>query len=54
MTDRDTAIDEVSFLCADIEQAGLQTEVRAGEDKSLLIFVRVPKELLSAEIHKSR
>ncbi|KAI4603921.1 hypothetical protein KJ359_000042 [Pestalotiopsis sp. 9143b] len=52
--DRDTAIDEVSFLCTDIASAGLQCEVRAGEDKSLLIFVRAPKELLSSEIHKSR
>ncbi|KAH8205448.1 hypothetical protein TruAng_000354 [Truncatella angustata] len=52
--DEDTAIMEVQRLCADIEGAGLQCEVRASEDRSLLIFVRAPPELLNIEIHKSR
>jgi hypothetical protein len=54
LVDEDTAIMEVQRLCADIEGAGLQCEVRAGEDRSLLIFVRAPPELLNIEIHKSR
>ncbi|KAK9776404.1 putative Calcium-activated chloride channel-domain-containing protein [Seiridium cardinale] len=52
--DNEAAAEELACLCSDIEHAGLQSEVRAGEGKSLLIFVRASKELLSSEIHKSR
>ncbi|KAK8019541.1 hypothetical protein PG990_004679 [Apiospora arundinis] len=49
-----TAKEEFSTLIADLEEAGLQTEVRAGADHSLLVFVRVPTELLNDEMHRSR
>ncbi|KAK8126361.1 calcium-activated chloride channel-domain-containing protein [Apiospora kogelbergensis] len=52
--DDETAKEEFSTLVADLEEAGLQTEVRAGADHSLLVFVRAPTELLNDEMHKSR
>ncbi|KAK8049033.1 hypothetical protein PG994_010763 [Apiospora phragmitis] len=52
--DDETAKEEFRTLVNDLEEAGLQTEVRAGEDHSLLVFVRVPTELLNDEMHKSR
>ncbi|KAK7924725.1 hypothetical protein PG985_006779 [Apiospora marii] len=53
-TDDETAKEEFQTLISDLEEAGLQTEVRAGEDHSLLVFVRVPTELLNDEMHRSR
>jgi anoctamin-10 len=37
-----------------LTDVGLQTEVRAGEDQTLLIFVRAGNEVLSNDIYKSR
>lgn len=54
LTDDETAKEEFRSLISDLEDAGLQTEVRAGEDHSLLVFVRVPTELLNDTMHKSR
>ncbi|KAK7951967.1 Anoctamin-10 [Apiospora aurea] len=53
-TDDETAKEEFQTLISDLEEAGLQTEVRAGADHSLLVFVRVPQELLNDTMHKSR
>ncbi|KAI0189029.1 calcium-activated chloride channel-domain-containing protein [Astrocystis sublimbata] len=52
--DNESAISEFHSICESLESLGLQLEVRAGEDQSLLIFVRSPAELLSNEIYKSR
>lgn len=52
--DMEQAMEEVQRLCNDVIEVGLQCEVRAGEDQSLLVFVRAPQELLNSEIHKSR
>jgi anoctamin-10 len=54
MTNTETAIDEFRALCTDIADAGMQTEVRAGYDQSLLVFARVPKDLLGSTVYKSR
>lgn len=53
-TDDETAKAEFTQLVQDLEEAGLQTEVRAGQGHSLLIFTRANKEILNSEIHKSR
>ncbi|KAI1871901.1 hypothetical protein JX265_005887 [Neoarthrinium moseri] len=52
--DDEVATGEIRCMCESLSQVGLQTEVRAGEDQSLLIFVRAAAELLSTEIYKSR
>lgn len=52
--DSETASKEVETLCEDLEGAGLHTEVRAGYEKTLLIFVRAPREVLGKAVHKSR
>lgn len=52
--DDETAKTEFTQLARDLEEAGLQTEVRAGQGHSLLIFTRANKEILNSEIHKSR
>ncbi|KAF4449044.1 hypothetical protein F53441_7694 [Fusarium austroafricanum] len=45
-TDRDTAVKEFKTLLADLEEAGLDTEVRAGYEQTLLVFVKAPREAL--------
>ncbi|KAH6693612.1 calcium-activated chloride channel-domain-containing protein [Plectosphaerella plurivora] len=52
--DSDTASHELEMLLTDLEAAGLQTEVRAGYDQILLIFVKAPRELLGNTVYKSR
>lgn len=52
--EHEQAIEELKHICRDLHSIGLETEVRAGYDKTLLIFVRVPKPILDAEIFKSR
>jgi anoctamin-10 len=52
--DRDTAVKEVKTLLEDLEEIGLHTEVRAGYEQSLLIFIRAPHELLGNWVYKSR
>ncbi|KAF2090717.1 hypothetical protein K490DRAFT_71072 [Saccharata proteae CBS 121410] len=49
-----TAIDEFHTLLQDLEEVGLHTEVRAGFDQSLLVFVKAPRELLGNWVYKSR
>ncbi|KAH7131615.1 calcium-activated chloride channel-domain-containing protein [Dactylonectria estremocensis] len=52
--DRNEAIEEFKTLLQDLEETGLDTEVRPGYDQSLLIFVKAPQELLGRTVHKSR
>ncbi|GME23094.1 Transmembrane protein 16k [Neofusicoccum parvum] len=49
-----TAVEEFCTLLSDLESVGLHTEVRAGYDKSLLVFVKAPRELLGNEVYRSR
>lgn len=53
-TDAETASKEVETLCEDLELAGLHTEVRAGYEKTLLIFVKAPREVLGKFVYQSR
>ncbi|ROT38198.1 hypothetical protein SODALDRAFT_340409 [Sodiomyces alkalinus F11] len=52
--DPEEATEELKTLLTDLEEAGLQTEVRAGYDETLLIFVKAPRELLGNTVYKSR
>lgn len=52
--DYDTAMKEFSLLLANLEAAGLVTEARAGYEKTILVFVKAPKELLGNTVYKSR
>ncbi|UPL03994.1 hypothetical protein LCI18_014928 [Fusarium solani-melongenae] len=52
--DRDTAVEEFKTLLVDLEEAGLDVEVRAGYEQTLLIFVKAPRELLGNTVYKSR
>lgn len=53
-TDAETSVKELTTLLSDLESAGLQTEVRAGYDQTLLVFVKAPRELLGNTVYKSR
>ncbi|KAF4464893.1 IST2 [Fusarium albosuccineum] len=53
-TDHDPAIDEFKSLLADLEDAGLDVEVRPGYEQTLLVFVKAPRELLGNTVYKSR
>lgn len=48
------AIREFQELIDDLNQAGLCTQVRHGHGNSLLVCVKVPRDLLGNMIHKSR
>lgn len=52
--DDDVATRECKQLLHDVESAGLNTEVRAGYDQSLLVFVQAPRDLLGNTVYKSR
>ncbi|KAM5342134.1 hypothetical protein ACJ41O_015165 [Fusarium nematophilum] len=52
--DRDAAVEEFKTLLGDLEDAGLDVEVRPGYDQTLLIFVKAPRELLGKKVYKSR
>jgi anoctamin-10 len=52
--DHDTAVKEIKTLLQDLEETGLHTEVRAGYEQTLLIFIRAPHELLGNWVYKSR
>ncbi|KAK1976069.1 calcium-activated chloride channel-domain-containing protein [Colletotrichum cereale] len=52
--DSETAVRELTTLLSDLESAGLQTEVRAGYDQTLLVFAKAPRELLGNTVYKSR
>ncbi|PVI00936.1 hypothetical protein DM02DRAFT_370459 [Periconia macrospinosa] len=52
--DADVAIAEFTQLLQDLESTGLHTEVRAGYDESLLVFIQAPRELLGNMVYHSR
>lgn len=52
--DQGTAIKELKDLLHDLDSVGLHTEVRAGHEQTLLIFVKAPRELLGNYVYKSR
>ena len=54
LPDRDTAVEEFKTLLVDLEEAGLDVEVRPGYEQTLLIFVKAPRELLGNTVYKSR
>ncbi|KAL2192818.1 calcium-activated chloride channel-domain-containing protein [Corynascus similis CBS 632.67] len=45
---------EITQLCEDLESVGLQTELRAGRDQTLLIFVKAPRNVLGSYVYSSR
>lgn len=49
-----TATEELTLLIQDLESAGLETEVRAGHDETLLVFVKAPRSLLGNTVYTSR
>lgn len=53
-TDAETASSELATLIKDLHSAGLNTEVRAGYDETLLVFVQAPRDLLGSTVYKSR
>jgi hypothetical protein len=50
----DDAVKEFKTLLADLEEAGLDVEVRAGYEQTLLFFVKAPRDLLGNYVYKSR
>ncbi|KAL0265256.1 hypothetical protein SLS55_001221 [Diplodia seriata] len=54
-TDKDTALSKFEQLIAALSSVGLATEVRNGEDSSLLVFCKVAsEEHLYGEVYRSR
>lgn len=51
---QDVAVYEFKTLLEDLESAGFDTEVRAGYEQSLMVFVKAPRDLLGRAVHKSR
>lgn len=52
--DEDQALKELKELLDNLEGIGLHTELRAGHDQSILVFVKAPRELLGHAVYKSR
>ncbi|KAF4973965.1 hypothetical protein FZEAL_9072 [Fusarium zealandicum] len=52
--DGDTAVKEFKTLLADLEQARLDVEVRAGYEQTLMVFATAPRELLGNTVYRSR
>ncbi|KAM4065502.1 calcium-activated chloride channel domain-containing protein [Hirsutella rhossiliensis] len=52
--DDDSAAQGLATLLSHLEAVGLHTEVRAGHDQSLLVFVKAPREILGNAVYKSR
>lgn len=50
----ETAMEELSLLLDSLEAAGFHTEVRPGYEKTILVFVKAPKQLLGSTVYKSR
>ena len=48
------AIGEFTTLINDLNEAGLETQVRHGDGLSLLVFIHAPKKILGNEVYKSR
>lgn len=54
ISDYDVATKEFRDLLLDLEEAGLHTEVRPGYDRSILVFVKAPRQLLGNSVYKER
>ena len=54
MVEQPQAIKEFHTLIHDLDDVGLQTEVRHGDGASLLVFVQAPRDLVGNWIYKSR
>ncbi|OJJ50663.1 hypothetical protein ASPZODRAFT_55785 [Penicilliopsis zonata CBS 506.65] len=52
--DSTLAVDEFRALIQQLEDAHLHTQVRPGNDTSLLVFIRIPRDRLGVMIHESR
>jgi len=52
--DCEKAVQELTTLLTDLQSTGLQTEVRAGYDQTLLVFAKAPRELLGNTVYKAR
>lgn len=52
--DTHVATKEVTTLTADLEAVGFQTEIRAGYEESLLVFVKAPRNILGTAVYNSR
>lgn len=48
------AVEEFRTLIKHLEGRGLQTQVRHGYGQSLLVLIRVPRNLLGNEVYRSR
>lgn len=54
LLDTNVAVEEFTQMIQHLEAAGLHTEVRAGYDQSLLVFIQAPRELLGNMVYHSR
>ena len=52
--DLHVATKEVITLTEDLESVGFQTEIRAGYEESLLVFVKAPRNILGTAVYNSR
>lgn len=52
--DQPEAIEQLQKLLRTLAEVGLQTEVRQGDEASLLIFVRASKNQLKRAVYRSR
>lgn len=52
--DQSQAIEQLEKLLRTLTEIGLQTEVRQGDETSLLIFVRASTKQLKRAVHRSR
>ncbi|PHH60982.1 hypothetical protein CDD81_997 [Ophiocordyceps australis] len=50
----EAALKEFTALLDDLEAAGLHTEVRAGFEKTILVFVKASEQLLGNTVYKTR
>ena len=53
-TDPDKATAELQILIEDLSLAGLKTTISPGPEKSFLVLVKAPKNILGREVYKSR
>jgi hypothetical protein len=52
--DQPEAVEQLQKLLRTLAEVGLQTEVRQGDEASLLIFVRASKHQLKRAVYRSR
>lgn len=52
--DRSEATEQLERLLRALTEVGLQTEVRRGDESSLLVFVRASEKRLGRAVHRSR